>query len=165
MSTSFNYTDQVVLVTGASGTLGTATVKQFHNAGATVCMSARHPPEGSETEALLNADHVHFYDADFTDEDDVGQIFHSILNDHGHLGTLCTLIGAWRGGTSLDETDIEEFEFLMNVNLETMFIAAKHGLPHLRESNGNLVSVSARTSLEGVTEMARIGQRKPVSDS
>jgi NAD(P)-dependent dehydrogenase (short-subunit alcohol dehydrogenase family) len=73
----------------------------------------------------------------------------SVLADHGHLDALCTLIGAWQGGTSLDETNGEEFEFLMDVNLKTMFLAAKHGLPHLRESNGNLVSVSARALLEG----------------
>lgn len=30
-----------------------------------------------------------------------------------------------------------------------MFLAGKHAVPHLRESDGNLVSVSARASLEG----------------
>ncbi|QZP39337.1 SDR family oxidoreductase [Halobaculum magnesiiphilum] len=149
MSTSFDFSDQIVLVAGASGTLGTATVKRFRNAGATVCMSARHPPEDGDAAALLDADNVHFYDADFTDEDAVEQMFDAVIADHGHLDALCTLIGAWQGGTSLDETEVEAFESLMNVNLKTMFLAAKHGLRHLRESNGNLVSVSARASLEG----------------
>lgn len=149
MSTQFDFTDQVVLVTGASGSLGTATVEQFHNAGATVCMSARHQPENDAAMRLLEGDRVHFYDADFTDETAVEQVFDSVVADHGRLDALCTLIGAWRGGTQVDQTDVEEFEFLVDVNLKTMFLAAKHALPHLRESDGNLVSVSARSSLEG----------------
>ncbi len=73
---------------------------------------------------------------------------YSIIDDHGRLDALCTLIGAWRGGTNLDQTGVDEFEFLMDVNLKTMFLAAKHAIPHLRESDGNLVSISARASLE-----------------
>ena len=149
MPTQFDFTDQVVLVTGASGSLGTATSERFHDAGATVCMSSRHPPEDDEAAALLDADDVHFYDADFTDEAAVEQVFDSVLDDHGRLDALCSLIGAWRGGTSIHETDVDEFDFLLDVNLKTMFLAAKHATPHLRESDGNLVTVSSRSSLEG----------------
>jgi NAD(P)-dependent dehydrogenase (short-subunit alcohol dehydrogenase family) len=35
------------------------------------------------------------------------------------------------------------------VNLKTMFLASKHAIPHLRETEGAVVSVSARSSLEG----------------
>jgi NAD(P)-dependent dehydrogenase (short-subunit alcohol dehydrogenase family) len=149
MSIQFDFTDQVVLVAGASGDLGTAVVEQFHNAGATVCMSARHPPEDGSAAELLENDMVYFYGADFTDEAAVKQIYNSIIDDHGRLDAVCTVIGAWRGGTLLDQTTVDEFDFLMSVNLKTMFLAAKHAVPHLRESNGNLVSVSARSSLEG----------------
>lgn len=149
MSIQFDFTDQVVLMTGASGSLGTATVEQFHDAGATVCMSARHPPKNDDAAALLDADRVHFYDADFTDETAVQQVFDSVINDHGRLDALCTLIGVWRGGTPLDQTSVDEFGFLMDINLKTMFLAGKHAIPHLRESSGNLVSVSARASLKG----------------
>jgi NAD(P)-dependent dehydrogenase (short-subunit alcohol dehydrogenase family) len=149
MSTQFDFTDQVILVTGASGSLGMATVEAFHDAGATVCMSARHPPEEDDAAALLDTDHVHFYSGDFTDEDAVQEVVDSVLDDHGRLDALCSLIGSWRGGTPLDQTEVDEFDFLMDVNLKSMFLASKHAVPHLRDSNGNLVSVSARSSLEG----------------
>lgn len=147
MSAQFDFTNQVVLITGASGALGTATVERFHDAGATVCMTARHPPDAEST--ILNSHRVQFYEGDFTDEADVKRVFETVISDHGRLDALCTLIGAWRGGTSLDQTDSNEFEFLMDVNLKTMFLASKHALSHLRESEGNLVSVSARSSLKG----------------
>lgn len=149
MSTQFDFTNQVILVTGASGSLGTATVEAFHDAGATVCMSARHPPEENDAAPLLDTDHVHFYSGDFTDEDEVQKVVDSVLDDHGRLDALCSLIGSWRGGTPLDQTGVDEFDFLMDVNLKSMFLASKYAVPHLRDSTGNLVSVSARASLEG----------------
>lgn len=58
-------------------------------------MSARHPPDDGDAAALLDADHVHFYDVDFTDEGAVEQMFNSVVDDHGRLDALCTLIGAY----------------------------------------------------------------------
>ncbi|ELY99743.1 glucose 1-dehydrogenase/short-chain dehydrogenase/reductase SDR [Natrialba chahannaoensis JCM 10990] len=151
MSTQFEFefTDQVVLVAGASGSLGTATVEHFHDAGATVCMSARNPPKDGKAATLLDEDRVQFYDADFTDEAAVASVFESLLEDHGRLDALCSLVGSWRGGTPIDETGVDEFDFLLDVNLKTMFLAAKHAIPHLRASEGTLVTVSSRSSLGG----------------
>ncbi|WP_276274138.1 SDR family oxidoreductase [Haloarcula litorea] len=149
MSSRFDFGDRVVLVTGASGSLGTATVRQFHDAGATVCMSARNPPEDSEAADLLASDRVHFYQGDFTEEPAVEQVFDSLIDDHGHLDALCTLVGTWEGGNPIDETDVDAFDFLIDVNLKTTFLASKYAIPHLRESGGTLVSVSSRSSLEG----------------
>lgn len=147
MSTQSDFTDRVVLITGASGSLGTATVEQFHDAGAVVCMSARHPPDDSA--ALLDLDRVHFYEADFTDEAAVEGVFESILDDHGRLDSVCALIGTWQGGTPIDQTPVADFDSVIDINLKTMFLAAKHGIPHLRDTDGTLVSVSARSSLTG----------------
>ena len=38
---------------------------------------------------------------------------------------------------------------LFDVNLKSMFLTSKHAIPHLQESEGAIVSVSARSSLEG----------------
>ena len=45
-------------------------------------MNARHPPDDCDAAALLDADNVHFYDADFTDEDAVEQMFDTVIADH-----------------------------------------------------------------------------------
>lgn len=147
MSIQFDFTDRVVLVTGASGSLGTATVNRFHDSGAVVCTSSRDPPD--EGSVPLDSERIRFYGGDLTDEATVRRVVESVLDDHGRLDALCTLVGAWRGGTPIDRTGVEDLEFVFDVNLKTMFLAAKHALPHLRESGGSLVSVSARSSLSG----------------
>ncbi|WP_049923493.1 SDR family oxidoreductase [Halopiger djelfimassiliensis] len=146
----------VAVITGASGALGSAVVDRFLNAGATVC--AVDVVEPDDEDSLLESDPAgdsaegpafEFYEADLTDEADVSELVSSIDDDHGRIDHLLNIAGTWRGGDRIEETDLEEYELLLDVNLKTAFLASKHALSQLRETNGSIVSVSARSSLEG----------------
>jgi NAD(P)-dependent dehydrogenase (short-subunit alcohol dehydrogenase family) len=147
MAVSYDFTDRVVLVTGASGALGSAIAEAFADAGATVCATdVREPNEG-----YLDPSLVSFYRGDLTVEASAEAVVEAVIDDHSRLDYLCNIAGTWKGGTPIDETDVGTFEFLFDVNLKTMFLASKHALPHLRETEGAIVSVSAKSSLEGGT--------------
>jgi NAD(P)-dependent dehydrogenase (short-subunit alcohol dehydrogenase family) len=145
MSVSFDFSDRVVLVTGGSGVLGSAVVDAFAAADATVAATDVVAPEDSPH---LDSS-VPFYEGDFTDEREAERVVEAVVDEFDRLDALVNVAGTWRGGTPLDETDVETFEMLFDVNLKTMFLASKHALPHLREASGAIVSVSARSSLEG----------------
>ncbi|QCC57606.1 SDR family oxidoreductase [Natrinema thermotolerans] len=142
----------VAVITGASGALGSAAVDRFREAGATVCAVDVIAPD--DEDSLLERDPTDesalaFYEADLTDEDEVAALMDTIVDDHGRIDHLLNVAGTWRGGDRIEETDLEEFDLLLNVNLKTAFLAAKHALPHLRETEGAIVGISARSSLEG----------------
>ena len=144
----FDFVESVTIVTGASGALGSAIVERFRRAESTVC--AVDVVEPDDEDALLDSDAVsHFYQADLTDESDVERVVEEIVSDHGGIDHLCNVAGTWRGGQPIAETPLEEYELLMDVNLKTAFLTSKHALPHLKEREGAVVSVSARSSLEG----------------
>ncbi|WP_255149181.1 SDR family oxidoreductase [Halorarius halobius] len=147
MSVEFDFSEEVVLVTGASGALGSAVAEAFADAGATVCAADVRAPD--DEDALLDPETVEFYEGDFTDESDVRETIDAVVGAHGRLDYLCNVAGTWRGGDPVDETDADQFDMLFDVNLKTAFLASKHALPHLRETEGAIVSVSARSSLEG----------------
>jgi NAD(P)-dependent dehydrogenase (short-subunit alcohol dehydrogenase family) len=148
MSVAFDFDGRVALVTGASGALGSAVAEAFESAGATVAAVDVVDPD--DEDALLSTDgDVHFYGGDFTDEAAVERVIESVVDDHGRLDFLLNVAGTWRGGDPIDETDVETFDLLFDVNLKTMFLASKHAIPHLREREGAIVSVSARSSLSG----------------
>ncbi|MFC4543639.1 SDR family oxidoreductase [Halosolutus amylolyticus] len=138
----------VAVITGASGALGSAAVDRFRAAGATVCAVDVVEPDADDSQ-LDAGEGVHFYEADLTDEDDVADLVSSVVDDHGRIDHLLNIAGTWRGGDPIEETDVEEFDLLVDVNLKTAFLASKHALPHLQETGGAIVSVSARSSLEG----------------
>jgi NAD(P)-dependent dehydrogenase (short-subunit alcohol dehydrogenase family) len=148
MDVTFDFSGRVALVTGACGALGSAVCETFRAAGATVVAVDVVDPE-SEHSQLDVGDGIHFLRVDCTDEEDVEQAFAQVAADHGRLDYLLNVAGTWRGGNPLHETDAEQFDFLVGVNLKTMFLVSKHAIPHLRETSGAIVSVSARSSLEG----------------
>lgn len=148
MSVEFDFDGTVALVTGASGALGSAVARTFRDAGATVAAADVVTPD--DEDALLDPKgDIEFYEGDFTDEEEVARVVAKVVDEHGRLDYLANIAGTWRGGTPVDETEADTFDFLFDVNLKTMFLASKHAIPHLRETEGSIVSVSARSSLEG----------------
>lgn len=146
MPVAFDFEGQVVLAAGAGGEFGSEVVKAFQAAGATVCAAKRNP-DGDDV--LYDREGVDFYAGDFTVEDDVRAVFDELIADHGRLDVLFNNLGEHVGGQPLHETSLEEFEFMVDMNLRTAFLAAKYAIPHLREANGSLVNVSAMHSLSG----------------
>ncbi|MFC6733220.1 SDR family oxidoreductase [Haladaptatus sp. DYSN1] len=144
MSVEFDFSGTVVVVTGASGALGSTVANEFAKAGATVCAAdVVEPDEGTLVSGIT------FYEGDFTDETDVKSTFDEIADTHGQVDALINIAGTWKGGTHIEETDVDTFDMLFSVNLKTMFLASKHAIPHLKETEGAIVSTSARASLEG----------------
>ena len=148
MTVEFDFTDRVAVVTGACGALGSAVADAFADAGATV--AACDIVDIEDDDALLDPrENIDFYQADFTDEDAVADTMDAIADEHGGIDFLLNIAGTWRGGDPIEETDESEFDMLFDINLKTMFLASKHALPHLQDNEGSIVSVSARSSLEG----------------
>ncbi|MFW6449224.1 MAG: SDR family NAD(P)-dependent oxidoreductase, partial [Halobacteriota archaeon] len=146
-STSYSFDGSVVAVTGAAGSLGSAVVEAFRDAGATVAaLDLQDAPEDLPFET---GDGVTYHPADLTVEDQVVDAIDEIATAHGGLDVLANIAGTWRGGAMLHETDASTFDLLFDVNLRTMFLTTKHALPHLREAEGAVCSVASRSSLEG----------------
>jgi NAD(P)-dependent dehydrogenase (short-subunit alcohol dehydrogenase family) len=148
MAVSFDFGGEVVLVTGVGGALGSSVAEAFLDAGATVC-GVDLVAEDSEDFLLSDPDRIDFYQADLTDETRVAEVVDSAADAHGGLDYLANIAGTWRGGDPVEDTDPGTFDFLIEVNLKTMFLATKYALPHLQESGGAVVSVSSRSSLKG----------------
>ena len=149
MTVDFDFSGDVVLVTGVGGALGSAIAEAFLETGATVCGADLVSPDDEEDFLLEDPDRIDFYQGDFTDESVVEETVEQIVDSHGGLDYLANVAGTWRGGTPIDETDVGTFDFLFDVNLKTMFLASKHAIPHIRKREGAIVNVSARSSLEG----------------
>ncbi|KYH26575.1 3-phenylpropionate-dihydrodiol/cinnamic acid-dihydrodiol dehydrogenase [Halalkalicoccus paucihalophilus] len=147
MSVTFDFDGRAVLVTGACGALGSAVCEAFDAAGASV--HATDVIDVESEDSLLDPDLAEFHRGDLTDEADVERVVEAVVDSAGRLDYLANVAGTWAGGQPIDETDVSEFEMLMNVNCKSAFLASKHALSHLRETEGAIVSVSARASLEG----------------
>ena len=130
-----------VLVAGGTGALGSAVVHELVAAGYPV--AATWVVE-SERERLEGLEGVELIEADLFDPDAAGRAVAKV----GHLGAVVNLVGGYDQGGRVHETDPDEFDRLMRLNLRPNILLARAAMPRLiREGGGSFVAVSARPAL------------------
>ena len=135
-------TDATALVTGASSGIGAATARELASRGANVVLSARRA-ERLETLAS-EIDHDHDADAvahptDVTDADAVGALVDATVERFGGLDVVVNNAGLGRTETAIEDLDLDAYRQMMDVNCDGMFHVARAVMPHLKESEGNLI--------------------------
>ena len=120
---------RVCVVTGASGGIGAASVALFQREGATVVGVDLY--SDSPGDLALQAD--------VTDEQQVREAFERVRGECGHIDVLFNNAGVSPSddGSVLD-TSVEAWEHVQRVNLRSVFLCCKHGIPHLLENEGPL---------------------------
>ncbi len=118
---------RVCVVSGASGGIGAASVELFAREGATVVGVDLQPDCPGEL-ALQ---------ADVTDEEQVRGVFARVREEYGHIDVLFNNAGISPSDDgSVLETTLEAWERVQSVNLRSVFLCCKHGIPHLLDNDG-----------------------------
>ncbi|MGA2454422.1 MAG: SDR family oxidoreductase [Solirubrobacteraceae bacterium] len=127
MSTPGRLSGRVCFVTGASGGIGAATVALFQREGATV-VGVDLQPDSPGDLAL---------EVDVTDEQQVSEALAHVRDKFGHIDVLFNNAGiSPNDDGSVLETTLEAWERVQTVNLRSVFLCCKHGIPHLLENDG-----------------------------
>lgn len=109
-------TGLVVVVTGAAGDLGRAATQAAADAGATVIAAGR----SAERLAPLASERVLPSVVDLSDESATLAWGHSLLETHGRIDGLLHLVGGWRGGKGIVETDLADWDWLHENLIRTL---------------------------------------------
>jgi NAD(P)-dependent dehydrogenase (short-subunit alcohol dehydrogenase family) len=130
-----------VLVAGGTGALGAAVVKELVGAGYPV--GATWLVE-QERERLEGLEGVELIKADLFDPAQAAAAVAAISD----LGAVVNLVGGYAETGRIHETDPEEFDRLMRLNLRPSVLLARAAIPRwLRGGGGSFVAVSARPAL------------------
>jgi NAD(P)-dependent dehydrogenase (short-subunit alcohol dehydrogenase family) len=133
--------DKVCLVTGASGGIGAATVELFQREGATVV--GVDLSEDAPGDLSLQVDVTH--------EGQVVDMFDRAIEAYGRIDVLFNNAGiSPNDDTSVVETTIEAWERVQNVNLRSVFLCCKYGIPHLlKTGNGSIINTASFVAVMG----------------
>jgi NAD(P)-dependent dehydrogenase (short-subunit alcohol dehydrogenase family) len=113
---------RVCIVTGASGGIGLATVEAFRREGATVV----------GVDVLDGAPGDVSIQADLTDEEQVMGLMQRAREECGRIDVLFNNAGISPvDDGSVLETRLDAWERVQSVNLRSVFLCCKHGIPHL----------------------------------
>ena len=143
MKTTFRLDGRRALVTGGASGIGEATSRALVEAGATVTIA---DIDGDRARALsTELVRAQALILDITDEDAVNAAV-------GALEALDVLVNSAGIGLvgGIEETSRADFEKLLRVNVEGMFLVTRAAMPKLLESRGTIVNIGSVAGLIGV---------------
>jgi NAD(P)-dependent dehydrogenase (short-subunit alcohol dehydrogenase family) len=159
----FDFANQVIVITGAAGNLGAAVARAFQSTGAKLALADRAEgrlqqlfPDLIDSPACFFADSV-----DITDAASVEAMAGETIRRFGRIDALINTAGGYRAGTPLHETPLETWDFMLNLNARSVFIAS-HAIIHylLRQQSGKIVNVASRAALVGDANAAAYSASK-----
>lgn len=151
----YDFTDQVVAVTGGAGNLGQAVTRAFYAAGARVAVVDRKREAAVEVfgDDVPEGEYCAYVSGNLMDESSVGEIVAEIVEKYGRIDVLVNIAGGYRAGTPVHETPLETWEFMFNLNARTVFLMSRAVIPHMVErKQGKIISVGARAALKGTAK-------------
>ena len=152
--------NNVAIITGAVGNLGTAVANAFGAAGAQTVLVDR--SQDRLTQAFgEDANRYLLGGVDLTLEESVQALVASALERFGRVDALINTVGGFRGGKAVHEEDLANWDMMMTVNLRTVVLTCRAVIPAmLNRESGAIVNVSAGAALSGPAGLAAYSASK-----
>jgi NAD(P)-dependent dehydrogenase (short-subunit alcohol dehydrogenase family) len=121
---------KVCVITGAASGIGAASARAFAAEGARV--AGVDLAAGAEGELVI--------EADVTDEQQVAAMYERVRDELGRVDVLFNNAGINpNDDTTVTETTLDAWQRVQDVNVRSVFLCCKHGIPHLVEGGGGSV--------------------------
>jgi NAD(P)-dependent dehydrogenase (short-subunit alcohol dehydrogenase family) len=133
---------KVCVITGAASGIGAETARRFGEEGGTVV--GVDLVEGSVGDLAI--------EADVTQEEQVVGMYERAHQEFGHIDVLFNNAGINPPeDSSILKTSVEVFQKVQDVNLLSVFLCCKHGIPHLlkNESGGSVINTASFVAVMG----------------
>lgn len=116
----------VIVVTGAAGAAGPPVVRRLVAAGATVVAVDVDPDKLEALAASIDGPgRVESAVVDLLDEPSTLAWGHELAQEHGHVDGLLHLVGGWRGGKGIVESDLSDWDALHDSLIRTLQHASR----------------------------------------
>jgi len=141
---------KVALITGAAKGIGKACAQVLSKRGAGIAVvdldKVNGPPTAEGIEA--SGGRAVFLEADVSKLDDVQKVITRLLGLFGRLDVLINNAG-YHISKNVEETSEEEWDYIINTNLKSVFLCSKYAMPHLRKTRGTIINMSSMVGLVG----------------
>lgn len=137
-----SFVGKVALITGASSGIGAATAIRLAKQGASLALAGRNVANLTElANKLDNKKHL-VVAGDVTNESDSVDIVNKTIERYGQLNVLVNSAGIIETGT-IENTSLEQYDRVMNTNVRSIYHLTMLTVPHLLQTQGNIVNVSS----------------------
>ena len=139
---------QIAWITGAASGIGEATAELFAREGASVALVDVQGKRGRQVAERIvqEGGQALFIEADVSREEEVRRSLEQTARHFGGLQAIINIAGVVHV-TPLHEYEAADWDYLMGVNLKSIFFSLKHGLAYLQQNEFsymvNVISVSS----------------------
>jgi NAD(P)-dependent dehydrogenase (short-subunit alcohol dehydrogenase family) len=155
-----SFQNRVIAITGAASGIGLATAHLLASHSATLCLADINDSALAAAQASILEKHpavmVHTYTLDVRSESSVTAWLAAITSTFGALhgaANLAGVIGKSIGVSGIAELDVDEWDFVVGVNLRGVMLCLKHELRHIADG-GSIVNASSIAGVMGMRNNA-----------
>jgi NAD(P)-dependent dehydrogenase (short-subunit alcohol dehydrogenase family) len=156
-------TNQVVMITGSTGNLGSSVVRAFYRAGANLALIDHSADSLLKTfPELKDDDKVLFLPSvDVTDDEKVADAVVRTIDRFGRIDILVNTVGGYLSEGLLHETSLKAWRFMFDLNATSVFVMCRNVIPHMIEQkSGRIISIAAGPGREGRAKMSAYAASK-----
>jgi NAD(P)-dependent dehydrogenase (short-subunit alcohol dehydrogenase family) len=149
--------NKVALISGGARGMGAVEARLFVREGAKVALGDVLEEEGRRTAMDIEGSgdsggEALFVKLDVTEEKDWTRAVEAVVNRFGRLDILVNNAGIFRI-VPLEETSLEEWNLVMEVNLTGVFLGTRAVIPQMkRQGGGSIVNISSTSGLVGSSD-------------
>ncbi len=134
-------TGKTAFVSGGAKGLGAEMARAMHEEGANVMVTDVLEDEGIK---LADAhENMQFVVHDVTDEGQWEAAMAATKEAFGGVDVLVNNAGIAHDGTPLEDTTLEQWRHVTSIDLDGVFLGAKHGIRAMKENGGSIINVSS----------------------
>jgi NAD(P)-dependent dehydrogenase (short-subunit alcohol dehydrogenase family) len=148
-STTYDFSDRVVLVTGATGGMGQAISRAMVDAGARLVVADLDPDAGAAlVDDLCAGDAIMFTPTDVADASAVEQLIATTTKRFGRLDCAVNAAAIEFETVPLADCADDDFDRMMRVNTTGLFTCMKHELRAILDhgDGGSIVNIASSSS-------------------
>lgn len=138
--------NKVIIVTGGSLGIGREACKKLAEEGAAVAVTDILDEEGKKLKEEIRdkGGTAGFWHLDVSDEAEVKQVFSDIHKEYGKIDVLVNNAGIAGVNQPTDEISLADWQKVIDVNVNGVFLCTKHVIPYMRENGeGNIINLSS----------------------
>ena len=146
----FDLNNRIAIVTGGAQGFGLAITERFIQSGAKVIIWDIDEVESKKAIEKINSENLSYQIVDVSNIDDINKNLNEIEKTHKKIDIFVNNAGVAGMNTTVAEYPIEEWNKVINLNLNAVFYCCKAVTPYMIKNNyGRIVNIASIAGKEG----------------